>query len=593
VLVVWCQDWPLAAAGVPPSVPAAAFHANRVVACTAAARAEGVRRGLRRREAQARCPELVVERHDQAREVRAFEAVVAVVAGFTPAVEIVRPGLCAFGTRGPSRYFGGDEALAERVRSTVAEVLPGGHGCRVGVADGVFAAALAARRDLVVAPGEGAAFLAPLPLRLLDEPDLVDLLGRLGVTTMGGFAALPAGDVVARFGAVGLAAHRRAQGTDDRPLDARVPRPDLSVQVALDPPAEGVDTAAFAAKSLADDVCSSLAGAGLVCTCVRIEASTEHGEELSRVWRHHRAFTPAAVAQRVRWQLEGWLAAHQRCGCVPPESCPGGGVVGACPNPSGGTSGGLTLLRLVPEDVVADRGAQGGFWGGATEADERAAQGLARVQGLLGPEGVVTAVLRGGRGPAEQVQLVPWGEPRVPDRPPAGTASPLPASARQRSSSRSGSGSGSGSGRQGQGQGQGSGGRGSGRREGAKPGTRVRTAGRSPSPTERPAWPGRLPSPSPATVLGRLLPAEVVDATGAVVGVNNRSELTSPPARVSIDGGPWERVDAWAGPWTADERWWDPREHRRRARFQTVVGNGNAYLLCLEGRRWWLEGRYD
>ncbi|HUO48854.1 MAG TPA: DNA polymerase Y family protein, partial [Acidimicrobiales bacterium] len=208
-LVVWCQDWPLAAAGVPPTVPAAAFHANRVVACTAAARAEGVRRGLRRREAQARCPELVVERHDPAREARGFEAVVAVVAGFTPAVEIVRPGVCAFGTRGPSRYFGGDGALAATVREAVGAALPGGHGCRVGVADGVFAAALAARRDLVVEAGGTAAFLAPLPVRLLEEPDLVDLLGRLGITTMGAFAALPAGDVVARFGAVGLAAHRR------------------------------------------------------------------------------------------------------------------------------------------------------------------------------------------------------------------------------------------------------------------------------------------------------------------------------------------------------------------------------------------------
>src|SRR5579862_8428218 len=145
-----------------------------------------------------------------------------------------RPGLCAFGTRGPSRYFGGDEALAERVRSTVAEVLPGGHGCRVGVADGVFAAALAARRDVVVAPGATAAFLAPLPVRLLEEPELVDLLGRLGITTLGAFGALPAGDVVARFGAVGLSAHRRARGVDDRALRGSAPRPDLAVEVALD-----------------------------------------------------------------------------------------------------------------------------------------------------------------------------------------------------------------------------------------------------------------------------------------------------------------------------------------------------------------------
>ncbi|HSP02782.1 MAG TPA: hypothetical protein VLR27_04730, partial [Acidimicrobiales bacterium] len=42
---------PVVAAGVEPDVPAAVFVANRVVACTAAARAAGVRRHMRRREA--------------------------------------------------------------------------------------------------------------------------------------------------------------------------------------------------------------------------------------------------------------------------------------------------------------------------------------------------------------------------------------------------------------------------------------------------------------------------------------------------------------------------------------------------------------
>ena len=62
-LVVWCPDWPVVAAGLPPGTPVAVVHANRVVACSPAARDDGVRRGQRRREAQGRCPTLeVVER---------------------------------------------------------------------------------------------------------------------------------------------------------------------------------------------------------------------------------------------------------------------------------------------------------------------------------------------------------------------------------------------------------------------------------------------------------------------------------------------------------------------------------------------------
>jgi len=389
-LVVWCPDWPLVAAGRPAVEPAAVLHANRVVACTAAARGEGVRRGQRRREAQARCPDLVVLAHDPGRDARAFEPVVAAVEAFTPRVEVTRPGACAMSTHGPSRYFGGDALLVDRVRAAVDAVLvrlvARAPLVRVGVADGPFAAAMAARHDRVIAPGESPSFLAPLPLDVLDQPDLTSLLVRLGLTTLGTFAALDPAAVVARFGPEGQRAHRRARGLDDRPLVTRDPPCDLSVSVELDPPADRVDRATFAAKAMADEMCAALAGAGLACTCMRIESQTEHGETLVRVWRHHQKFSPAAVADRVRWQLEGWLLE--------------------------GTSGGLTKLLLVPEEVVADDGRQPGFWGGASAADERAARGLARLQGLLGPEAVGTAVLGGGRDPADQVHVVPWGDPR-------------------------------------------------------------------------------------------------------------------------------------------------------------------------------------
>jgi protein ImuB len=579
--VVWCPDWPLVAAGVPVDVPAAVFHANRVVACSAAARAEGVRRGLRRREAQSRCPELVVLTHDPARDARAFEPVVAAVAAFAPRVEVTRPGACALATRGPSRYFGGDEVLVTRVVASVATTLPdGAPPARAGVADGPFAAGLAARRGMVVAPGESAVFLAPMAVSLLDDPELTGLLIRLGLHTIGDFAALPEADVVARFGPEGGRAHRRARGLDDRILEASLPPPDLSATVELDPPADQVETAAFAAKAMADGLCRSLAEAGLVCTCIRIESQTEYGEHLSRIWRHHRAFTPAAVAERVRWQLEGWLAQRAVCGCPAGERCPGGR---ACPNPAGGTSGGLSLVRLVPEEVAEDDGRQQGFWGGATAADERAARGLARLQGLLGPEAVVTAVLGGGRDPADQVRLVPWGDPRQPARPGPPVGPPQPGRPQPGPPQPGPVGSEAGGFRDGR----------RGMRAPAPAGTRRRTAGRSPSPTEIPTWPGRVPPPAPALLHRHPMVAEVVDGAGHVVAVSGRGLLTATPARLSLAGGRWADVADWAGPWPADERWWDPPARRRRARLQVVTTTDLAYLLGLEGGRWWVEATYD
>ena len=202
VLALWSPDWPVTAAAraahVPPHRPAAVFVANRVLACSAVARAQGVRRGLRRREAQARCPELAVLAPDPDRDARAFEPVVAAVEELAPGVEIVRPGLVALAAQGPAGYFGGELAAAERLVDQVAART--GVECQVGLADGLFAAVLAARRGVAVAPGDTPAFLAPLGVEELDrEPDidrseLVDLLRRLGLRSLGAFGALdPAG----------------------------------------------------------------------------------------------------------------------------------------------------------------------------------------------------------------------------------------------------------------------------------------------------------------------------------------------------------------------------------------------------------------
>jgi protein ImuB len=73
-LVVWCPDWPVIAAGIvdgcPVDRPVVVLYANRVLASSPAARAEGIRRGLRKREAQGRCPSLTVIEHDPGRDAR-------------------------------------------------------------------------------------------------------------------------------------------------------------------------------------------------------------------------------------------------------------------------------------------------------------------------------------------------------------------------------------------------------------------------------------------------------------------------------------------------------------------------------------------
>ncbi|GAA0424886.1 hypothetical protein Aca07nite_82020 [Actinoplanes capillaceus] len=584
-LLVWCPDWPVVAAeivaGVPGAEPVAVMFGNRVLACSEAARREGVRRGLRRREAQGRCPQLVVVEHDPGRDARAFEPVVVAIEGVVAGVEVIRPGACAVAARGPARYFGGEEAAAERIVEQVA--LECAVECQIGLADGVFAAGIAARAGRIVEAGGSREFLSGVPVEALEEPELTDLLKRLGVKTLGDFAALPAGDVLTRFGFSGALAHRLASGGDHRPLAVRRPPADLTVEETYDEPLARVDVAAFAGRALAERLHDRLAAHGLACTRLGVEAVTADGQELFRVWRHDGLLGAAAIAERVRWQLDGWLTGARRGRAARPTA-------------------GLVRLRLVPDGVLAHVGLQPGLWGETGAERDRAHRAFSRVQGLLGPEAVVTPVLSGGRSADDRVRLVPWGDEREPERPVAGQAEPIPGietvpvleravapplrlDAPRASHLRLVGGL------------------------RTEPSNGVETSGADGfamvevragqprragrKPAALPPWPGRLPRPSPAVVLEHPLPAVVTDAEGRAVGVSARLELTGTPATLTVGRREPVAVTGWAGPWPVDERWWAAGESRRRARFQMALADGRALLLTLAGGHWMVEAVYD
>ena len=75
--------------------------------------------GQRRRQAQQCCPDVALLDHDPDRDARAFEPVVRAIGRFAPRLEVVEPGWLCLAARGPSRYFGGDEALAEQLVDAV------------------------------------------------------------------------------------------------------------------------------------------------------------------------------------------------------------------------------------------------------------------------------------------------------------------------------------------------------------------------------------------------------------------------------------------------------------------------------------------
>jgi protein ImuB len=399
-MVVWVPDWPVTAAagaaGCSPEAPVAVLAKGRVLASSASARAEGVRRGLRARDAQSRCPELVVLKYDPVIDARAFDPVISCLEALTPGIQVIRPGMCALKARGPSRFYGSEPAAAEKLLDRLETFdVPGG---RVGIADGPFAAEQAARASseqthvLAIPSGGSAEFLAPLTVDLLEQPSLTDLLRRLGLRSLGAFAQLSPTEVLTRFGPDGAFAHRLARGDDDRPVVARQAPLELARKLDFEPPVDRVDQVAFAVRAVADELIEKLTKLGLVCTTLRVEVGTESGRVHEREWLHPRWFSPADLVDRVRWQLQG-----------------SGTATSELTSP-------VVRIRLIPEQVDPVGAHVDGLWGGGP--DERIHRALSRVQSMLGHGGVVSVVVGGGRGFLERQTLVPWGDRPVPANPP-------------------------------------------------------------------------------------------------------------------------------------------------------------------------------
>ncbi|MBT4985482.1 MAG: DNA polymerase Y family protein [Ilumatobacter sp.] len=541
MVTVWLPDWPVVAAGFDGNLPAAVMSANRVVARTAAAAAEGVVIGQRRRQAQRRCPEIELVDHDPARDAREFEPVVRAVAEVSPRLDVIEPGWVSLAARGPSKYFGGDAAVAEHLQHVVAEVgmvvLAG-----VGVADGRFSSSVAARlsvrRDspVVVEPEQSPAFCASLPIGWLQtlgesDPEMIDLFTRLGLRRLGDLAALDPADVLGRFGHPGVHAHRLAAGADVRPSSTTDPAPERRLDQVLDDPVAQASAVVFVAKQLADELGQSLAATGRVCTRLVVELETEHGERSERSWYRSAGLNAPAMVERVRWQLDAWV------------NLPRGS--------EHEITGGIALIRLTPDEVRADVGSQLGLWGGQSEADRQAARTIARLTSMTSDDAVTVPVWNGGRLPADRYRWVP--------------ASNVDLDGRARAVSSAGTGSGP-----------------SGPWPGALP---------APSPSTV------FADPHPAEVLDDVGQPVQVSGRGVVSAPPAQFRLMSGDEASGWRPGRTRDIAAWAGPWPIDERWWEPEGHRRLARFQVITedpaGDQRGYLVVAEHRRWWVAALYD
>ena len=190
-----------------------------VMAASYEAREYGVQSAMPLRTAGRRCPHGVFlpGRPERYRELSL--QVMTIFGSYTPQVEPISLDEAFLDVTGSVAAFGDGPTIGRRLKERVLEEV--GLVVSVGVATNKLCAKVASdlrKPDalVIVAPGEEAAFLAPLPIRRLwgVGPQAQQALGEYGVTTIGQLAALEPSTLQRRFGRHGLDLSRRARGID-------------------------------------------------------------------------------------------------------------------------------------------------------------------------------------------------------------------------------------------------------------------------------------------------------------------------------------------------------------------------------------------
>jgi len=357
---------------------------KRVVACSEAALAAGVRAGMTVRNAEQICPSaLFAEPRPEAAE-RLRERLAAALYDLAPTVEVRVEGIAWIGLEGLPGGLKGEAVreMRRRLRSAA------GADPRLGLAPGPFAARLAAKRarpGRVLRVEDAAAFLAPLPITELElEPELEERLDLLGLRTLGQVAAIGPRRLESQLGRPGRRAVLLARGEEPDPLDPWRPPRCLHARRSLEPPVDDREALLFVTRALCSDLAAELGLRGAGAKRVRMKLGIEGApptliEERTSLVRH-----PLSSTAELFGLASAWLRDWQPAGPVD------------------------EVVLEVPELEAAGR-RQLRLWVGGDASAEEVEAALERLQERHGEEVVVRVrpALTGSGVPSQRYQLTP------------------------------------------------------------------------------------------------------------------------------------------------------------------------------------------
>ena len=276
---------------------------GRGVVATASyeARRFGVGSAMPISQAWKRCPHGVYVRPDMEKYARVSKDVMGVLREFTDLVEPISIDEAFLDVTGSRRVFGDGAQVAAALKRSLLERTQ--LTASVGVAPSKLVAKIASdlrKPDglVVVAPGQEAEFLAPLPIRRLWGvwPKTEEELARLGVQTIGALAALDPERLGRRLGTHGHDLLRLARGLDEREVSAHSEGPkSIGQEHTFDRDTANREQLRGTLLTLADAVASRLRHHGYRARTVTLKYRDETFRTLTRA-RTLPAFTDSGQA---------------------------------------------------------------------------------------------------------------------------------------------------------------------------------------------------------------------------------------------------------------------------------------------------------
>jgi DNA polymerase-4 len=267
---------------------------NRGVVNTASyeARKFGVRSAMPVSQARRLCPKAVFLESDYAYYSVASKQFHAILRDYTPLVEPAGADEAYLDVAGTEHLFGTPEEIAATIKRRVREEI--GITASVGVSTNKLVSKVASDagkpNGLVVVPdGTEAEFFAPRPIRELPMVGrkTAEVLGSLGIHTIGDIARTPEAALVAKFGKHGAELRQRALGVFDAPVvSGRGEAKSISRDITFDNDEPDGDRLRAVLRSQAERISRELSTSGKAARTVSLRLRFPPFETLSR------SFTP-------------------------------------------------------------------------------------------------------------------------------------------------------------------------------------------------------------------------------------------------------------------------------------------------------------